>query len=89
MVGTDELLTNLSSFTVYPNPAYAAFTVSGLREGQGKLSVWDVSGRLLLNKAFIGPEVKVELPANTQSGIYLIKILMEDGSAYFQKLIVP
>lgn len=74
--------------SVSPNPAHSAFTVRGPWTGQGHLSLMDLQGRLLLSKTFWGSEVVTELDASIPSGIYLIKILTDDGSAYVEKLAV-
>ena len=73
---------------VSPNPAYSTFTVQGPWEGNGKLSLLDLQGKLVLSKVFTGSEVVAELTPNTRPGIYLIKILMDDGSSYVEKLAV-
>lgn len=73
---------------ISPNPAHSAFTVSGLKEGKGKLSMFDLQGKHLLSNSFSGSEVETELVASIPSGICLIKIMMEDGSCYIEKLVI-
>jgi hypothetical protein len=77
-----------STFSVYPNPTNASFTARGFGNGNGVLSLLDLNGRLLLSKAFSGNEVEVGLASGTPSGIYLLKISMDDGSSYVDKLTV-
>ncbi len=48
----------------------------------------DLQGKLLLSKSFWGNEVVAELYASIPKGIYLIKILSDDGSEYLEKLAV-
>ena len=74
--------------SVSPNPAHSTFTVSGPWTGQGHLSLLDMQGKLLLSKTFWGSELVTELDASIPSGIYLVKILTDDGSAYIEKLAV-
>ncbi|MFN0176132.1 MAG: T9SS type A sorting domain-containing protein [Saprospiraceae bacterium] len=73
---------------VYPSPAHSAFTVQGPWAGIGELSLFDLQGRLVLSKVFAGSTVMAELTPNARPGIYLIKILMDDGSSYVEKLSV-
>ena len=87
---TKQLLTVLTDrkVTVAPNPAESTFKVSGLWNGNGILSLLDLQGRIILNKVFTGNEIVAELPLNTPSGIYLIRIAMDNGSIYVEKLVV-
>jgi hypothetical protein len=73
---------------ISPNPAHSTFTVRGPWTGEGHLSLMDLQGKLLLSKPFWGNEVVAELDANIPKGIYLIKILSDDGSEYLEKLAV-
>jgi len=77
-----------AGFEVVPNPAHSTFTVSGPWTGQGHLSLLDMQGKLLLSKTFWGSEVVTELDASIPSGIYLVKILTDDGTAHVEKLVV-
>ena len=56
--------------------------------GLASLSLMDLQGKLLLSKPFWGNEVVAELDASIPKGIYLIKILSDDGSEYLEKLAV-
>jgi len=80
--------TKHSTFSVYPNPTTSSFTAHGFGNGAGVLTLLDLSGKLLLAKAFSGNEVEVGLASEIPSAIYLLKILMDDGSSYIEKLVV-
>jgi predicted nucleic acid-binding Zn-ribbon protein len=73
---------------VSPNPAYSTFRVSGLSNSEGTLSLLDLQGRILRSNAITGNEAEIELAPNTPSGLYLIKIVLEDGSNHILKLVI-
>jgi hypothetical protein len=83
------------SINVYPNPTNAGqgFNVElyGLASQQVKLRLFDVSGKLLVNKTITDNNkssvTNMQLPYNVASGIYTIVIQSEQG-VYSKKLVV-
>lgn len=73
---------------VSPNPAYSTFKVNGLSNSEGTLSIIDLQGRLIMSHTIPGNEVEIELAPNVSSGLYLIKIVLEDGSNHILKLVI-
>lgn len=73
---------------IFPNPSNSSFTIQTLNGKGGKLSMMDITGKLLFNNTFSGNETLVELPPDIRSGIYLITIVMNDGYSVTEKLIV-
>ncbi len=74
--------------TVFPNPTSSSFKVTGLWSGDGDISLYDLQGRQLFSSIFTGSEVEVSLASTIPCGMYLIKIRMENGLNYLEKLVV-
>lgn len=55
-------------FTIYPNPAGKIFTVSGIQPGAKQISIYNVIGSRIYNKAVTGRKETIELDA--PAGIY-------------------
>ena len=71
-------------FTLYPNPASQQVVVTGDFASVTTIRLFDVSGKLTLNKKIVTNSDNVSLDISTlQSGIYIIQIGNET-----QKLIV-
>lgn len=59
-------------FRVYPNPSVSSFTVSAPSEQGWSLSVFDLSGKLVLNEDFHA--LNYEFGMNLHSGFYVLRI---------------
>jgi len=74
-VGIDELLEN--SVNVYPNPAKEFITVQLVGNQTGKASLYDISGKKILENQLINS--KTEIPLNTiSSGSYFLSIQIKE-----------
>jgi hypothetical protein len=84
-----SLLYNSSStFTVYPNPAFAGFylKVPEKENGKtGKLMIMDLTGKIYIART-IQTDNYISINA-ISSGLYIIKLVYPDGNQYFAKLI--
>ncbi|NDC28882.1 MAG: T9SS C-terminal target domain-containing protein, partial [Crocinitomicaceae bacterium] len=75
---TDEL-DNLKVLA-YPNPAINSVTISLKATGKIALTVSDISGKIILNSNEILLNEKAEIDISTlESGVYLLKIITNDG----------
>jgi len=76
---------NAENISVYPNPANGYFTLTSNQNGQ--LSLMDVSGRVVLTNAVSAGSNKIDLNG-LPSGIYLVNVLLQDGTRSSVKLMV-
>jgi len=85
-----QIFTHLvdSKVIVAPNPAHSSFTVRGPWETSGRLSLINLQGRLVLSQDFSGKEVTVALDPSILSGIYVLKIFMDDGYSHIERLAI-
>lgn len=72
------------SFKISPNPTSDFFTLE--KEGNFDLQIWDVSGKLFLEKNINGFE-SINI-SNLDSGIYFVKIFEKDKWIGVEKLII-
>ena len=78
VASTDEL-DNLKVLA-YPNPAMNSVTISLKATGKITLTVSDISGKIVLNSNEILVNEKAEVDILTlESGVYLLKIMTNDG----------
>lgn len=73
---------------ISPNPANAFFIVRNPTGSSGRLTLFDISGKIRLQQPFSGQEARVDLKPGTPPGVYLLRFDREDGSSVFKKLIV-
>lgn len=77
VLGIEEA-NDVNLFTVYPNPNNGEFSIqlNSVSSGKVKIEVFDVRGRLILNKSYNnsgGLNENINL-GNVQSGMYLVKL---------------
>lgn len=78
ITGANEL-TNVKMLA-YPNPAMNSITISLKAIGKVALTVTDISGKLVLNSTELLVNEKAEIDISTlESGVYLFKIMTNDG----------
>ncbi|MEW6467947.1 MAG: T9SS type A sorting domain-containing protein [Bacteroidota bacterium] len=77
---------NVSSFSVFPNPASGMVTVSA-QEPIGAIEISDVSGRLIVESPAGGFVIKIDLSA-ADKGIYLIKVFGREGNCSVSKIML-
>ena len=79
VVSTNELQNNQPYARVYPNPTNNQFTVELVNANLKNVQLLDLSGKLIINKK---PNYSNKLTLKTlnlNSGIYLIRILSDNG----------
>jgi hypothetical protein len=90
LVSTDPLSgQDLYNFSLYPNPTHAHATIDfgGVRR-TGKYEVVDINGRLLGNGTF-RQSSEVKVPRGEMiAGLYLVRILLDNGKVMTRKLLV-
>ena len=78
VTSTDEL-DNLKVLA-YPNPAINSVTIALKASGKIALTVTDISGKIVLNSTELLLNEKAEIDISTlESGVYLLKIMTNDG----------
>jgi hypothetical protein len=78
VASTDEL--NNLKVLAYPNPAMNSVTISLKASGKIALTVTDISGKIVLNSTELLLNEKAEVDISTlESGVYLLKIITNDG----------
>ncbi|MBN8678526.1 MAG: T9SS type A sorting domain-containing protein [Chitinophagales bacterium] len=75
-----------SSIEVMPNPTNNVFTVRGEWEGNCVLYLYDLYGHILIEKQFDGKEVISQLETDTLPGIYIIRVVTDEGFSFITKL---
>ncbi len=64
---------NIDHLSIYPNPAKDAITLKGLNGEQTSISIYNLSGQLMINENSEGKEkVKIDISSLTE-GVYLLK----------------
>ena len=78
------------SFAVYQNNGRAELTILNPLETELKdISVYDITGKLLVSKINEGTSNKVTIPSNTWSdGIYVVRVVTRDNVEYSKKVSV-
>lgn len=68
--------------TVYPNPANDAVNISINAEGDAKLIVTDISGKVVMNNAIslLNGKSKVNI-ASLETGVYIFNVVLENGTS--------
>ena len=75
----EEMILNVKSLSVYPNPASSQITVEiGKLNEQATLEIFTVSGQLILSKELNSRSERVNVES-LESGIYFVKV--QNGSA--------
>ena len=65
---------SLSNFSLYPNPSINSVELNSTNTPISEISIYDLSGKLLLSKKY-NSEININLnTSNLASGIYLLKI---------------
>jgi hypothetical protein len=73
-----------NSNNIFPNPANSIFNISA--EGFGVLNAFDLKGRLIFEKEFMG---NTSIMVNSwENGVYIILIKMHNGNTVRKKLII-
>ena len=82
----DEFQCATSRINVYPNPATLEFTVGLENISQADLSLFDLTGKLVLFRKDVSDQLTI--PVNTLGkGLYILKV-RDDSALYKEKIIV-
>ncbi len=89
VVGIDETLNNIGSFTFYPNPTDGNIMVSlkNIKADVKTIAIYDLTGKLMRSFANAGWPQTVKLSVNCSAGIYQIRVTTNKG-IITQKLII-
>ena len=74
-----------SKLAIYPNPTTNFVTISA-QENISKIELFDIAGKQIWSQNVNNVETNLDL-SNANSGIYFVRILMENGSTQNQKII--
>ncbi len=81
----DNDILNSNEFKIYPNPTSGVIKIEGDKLMNSKISVYDISGKQILNRISENSEVNIDI-SDCSNGIYIIQI--DTGEkVYKQKLI--
>ena len=73
---------------VFPNPSTNYIKIANPEGQSGKISILDMTGKILLGQNFDGYEATVSVHHSLNPGTYLIKIQDATGGQYAEKLTV-
>jgi hypothetical protein len=82
IVGIEE--NTLSSIQIVPNPAKEQIRINGISNNENSLSLYDLSGKLILKKEHITDHDFIDL-SSISNGMYLIQFRQSD-KVRFMKL---
>lgn len=85
-----EPLNNTNNFSIYPNPASEILNISIAKEldlTNAKISLVDISGRIILNQSINSTETTINIK-HLPSGVYVLKLRLEDEISTFKKITI-
>ena len=71
---------------VYPNPASTVLNFNGVGNKKGKIAWYNLSGQKIAETDLSNSQSTV--PTSLNNGLYLIRVLFDDGSTFTQKISV-
>jgi len=86
LIGIDEVENNISEIKIGPNPTKGIFVINTGKGREGKIEVFDVTGKKLLYKE-MGSETTLDISIYP-SGIYIIKISDVNGNEKYSQRII-
>ncbi len=78
---------NVDQITMLPNPTYGTFLVQLPDNTSGSMYLLDHTGKLIYEKVINGPQETGET-SQLESGIYLVKFILDNGTSTIKRLIV-
>lgn len=89
-INKEEVITNPSSFSLYPNPAVTAVTLSYSLELEGAtLEIYDLTGRNIAKKTLSSADKEVTLSIDSYpAGMYMLVVKQADAMLWQHKLII-
>lgn len=87
-LSTNYLSSNINSIQIYPCPAYGDIVISSSCSNIVRITVNDISGRLIiaLENPYRDDQIRLYDPPNT-SGVCILKVQFEDGSCQAKKVV--
>lgn len=73
---------------LYPNPAGSSFFVNLTEGNSGTLTIADLSGKTVYTLTLGNPGVPTEINQPLSSGVYLVRILTNNGAVLTEKLVI-
>ncbi|MBA3827931.1 MAG: T9SS type A sorting domain-containing protein [Taibaiella sp.] len=86
VLGTTNLETNNSLFTIYPNPAHDIISVKFVTAGNKILNVTDVNGKLLINKLVSDSNNVIDISL-LLPGIYYLSVIDKNFKRQYRQFI--
>ncbi|NEN22828.1 T9SS type A sorting domain-containing protein [Cryomorpha ignava] len=71
---------------IFPNPASNLLNIYFPTRGSGQVTVFDLSGKMLLNEIYFGEQMQVDV-SDFPSGMYLIRVA-DDEKVAVKKFVV-
>lgn len=86
-----ETLNEITSLSVFPNPASSAFTIlfNGATSTKATISIYDALGKLCLRQTVVNSNVAIIDSNQLTPGIYSVSVSTDNGSAVRQLCILP
>lgn len=88
-VSVNELFIE-SGVTIFPNPNSGSFTVTFAQDGRsGSVEIFDLAGqRVHAENLPAGNNGKLEMQPQLSSGVYLLRISLNDGTVLSQRMVI-
>ena len=83
--GEDDLENTL---TVYPNPVDEAINISIKGIEKANVLIYNNEGQLLMSEEYSGGTLNISTKETLSKGLYLLKIISDDGTTQSRKLII-
>lgn len=82
LVNTNKVILPKTTFKLFPNPSKGSFTIDfSSIEDRVELHIFDLAGKMILNKSYKNVQQINEDISNQPNGSYLIQITTKDGIA--------
>jgi len=84
------IVSGLHDLRLYPNPATNQINITDeiLNDKLANLEIYDLSGRQVLHQKIKFNNGSADLPFDLNSGIYLVKVIINDGVSFVQQFTV-
>jgi outer membrane protein assembly factor BamB len=84
VLSDDEVEEEQTELKIYPNPTSSRFRIESSKEIES-ISVYDLSGRLVIDEMVRSRSYRSKL---TSLGMYLVKIITDDGNTSVKRLMI-
>ena len=86
VLSTKSFENKTSNYTVFPNPAQNAITISSLTAENAEITIYDLNGRTVINTSINGNQKDIDVN-QISKGFYLMKIVGSDKTTDIVKFI--